>query len=551
MTDSSAPPEETAAALASELAALERQVVDTRASLARARSDLALADSHLAATAVAQLLAANEELVLSALKWQATADTSAKAFENLSRISELDVLTELPNRAVMLDRFATLIAHAKRRGTQAAVLFLDLDGFKQINDRLGHAAGDAALREVGRRLEAVVRQVDTVSRHGGDEFIVLLGEVSQPSDAALVAEKIGGALAVPHEVDGHVLRLAASIGIALYPADGEEAAVLIRRADEAMYRAKRFKRGRPVFYAEVFEAPLAAASVPGGSLLPRPFTYEIGLAEHEHRYTQLREANSELVLAALGAQALQSAAERAQSRQSEFLAMLAHEMRGPLGPLLNSATLLTRGGVASGVDLPKLQAVIERQVIHLSRMVDDLLDVSRGYSGKLRLEREALDFAEIVGEVVDAHLAAMQLREQGFHIAMPEGALPVWGDRIRLTQVLHNLLGNAAKYTPQGGEIWLEVRLAGDTLALTLADTGIGIPAHILPTVFEPFVQDPVAAGFSHLGLGIGLAVVRELVLAHGGDVEARSEGRGRGSTFVLSLPLVLVPASDPGPKRA
>jgi diguanylate cyclase (GGDEF)-like protein len=190
-----------------------------------------------------QLLEANEQLVLSALRIQMDADSAAEAaahaLKEASRSVELDALTGLPNRALLLDRLAQAIAGARRRRARSALLFVDLNNFKQINDTLGHAAGDQALRLAAARLASSVRATDTVSRHGGDEFVILLADVAAASDALAIAQKLSAALGAPSRVGDQMIRLTASIGISLYPDDGEDAATLIERADVAMYRAKR------------------------------------------------------------------------------------------------------------------------------------------------------------------------------------------------------------------------------------------------------------------------------------------------------------------------
>lgn len=170
-------------------------------------------------------------------------------------LAEHDALTDLPNRLLLNDRLARSIALSRRYGRRLAVLFLDCDRFKHINDTLGHAIGDQVLRSVARRLTTCVRESDTVSRHGGDEFLILLSEVDQPEDAGLIAEKIVSSIAEPHFIAGHELTLTASVGIALYPEDGQDAQSLIMRADTAMYHAKNTGRNRVGFYRADMEAP--------------------------------------------------------------------------------------------------------------------------------------------------------------------------------------------------------------------------------------------------------------------------------------------------------
>ena len=170
-------------------------------------------------------------------------------------LAEHDALTDLPNRLLLNDRLARTIALARRYGRRVAVLFLDCDRFKHINDTLGHAVGDQVLRSVSKRLVTCVRESDTVSRHGGDEFLILLSEVDQADDAALIAEKIVASIAEPHLVAGHELTLTASVGIALYPEDGHDVQSLIMHADTAMYHAKNTGRNRIDLYRSDMETP--------------------------------------------------------------------------------------------------------------------------------------------------------------------------------------------------------------------------------------------------------------------------------------------------------
>jgi diguanylate cyclase (GGDEF)-like protein len=543
------PSESAAAKAARELAALQRAVERARSELAQLRADVTAAQTELDSSRAAQLLEANEQLVLSAVRAQTDAEVvaeeAARALEEMSRSAELDALTELPNRMLFRDRLAQAIAGAKRRGTRAALLFMDLNNFKQINDTLGHAAGDEVLKLAAERLRSSVRAADTVSRHGGDEFLILLADVSQIGDAVAIADKLNAALGAPARVANQVIRLTASIGISLYPDDGEDAATLIQGADVAMYRAKR--QGLRSFAFQHADA----AGHPGAQPAALP-SLQQPLAHHEQAQVaqerlnaQLREANEQLVLAALSAQELKAAAEQAQARQMEVLAVVAHELRNPLTPIRTAAALL-RLARADEPLLRRVQEVIERQVVYMGRLVGDLLDVSRAQTGKLRLERQRVDLGRLVDESVDACRPAMDARLQHIGVFVPSCALPVEGDPVRLTQVLCNLLDNASKYTQVGGEIGLSVAAAEDVAVITVSDNGIGIPAQALPKVFDPFVQDAHAIGFNGAGLGIGLTVVRELVEAHGGQVVASSAGTGFGSQFVITLPLV---AGAPSPQ--
>lgn len=258
-------------------------------------------------------------------------------------------------------------------------------------------------------------------------------------------------------------------------------------------------------------------------------------ADLERRLAELREANQQLVLGALDARHLLEAAEQARARQKDFLAVTAHELRNPLSSISLAATMLA---TPDSKDPARMQAIIGRQVAHMQRLIDDMLDLSRVHGGKLRLERRRIDLAALMHEVVFSCRQAMDERRQRFSLRMPPRLPEVDGDPLRLAQVFGNLLVNASKFTPEGGSIGLDVEVAADSVIVSVTDSGIGITAEAMPGVFELFVQDRHAIGFCGTGLGIGLTVVRELVAAHGGTVTASSEGAGMGSRFVVTLPL-------------
>ena len=234
------------AAATQTIAHLREQIEALREQVIGLRQALAAAEGRSVDRQTTELVEANGALLLSALHSEEVAESEMGELEELTRTGQRDVLTGTPNRALMLDRLESAIALSRRRGTRAALLFVDLDRFKQINDTLGHAVGDTVLRLVTRRLESVIRDSDTVSRHGGDEFLVLLAEISHPIDAALIAAKM--LLAVGEPGPEPLPALSASVGIAIYPEDGQEAAELIANADAAMYRSKERGRGGFAFH---------------------------------------------------------------------------------------------------------------------------------------------------------------------------------------------------------------------------------------------------------------------------------------------------------------
>jgi signal transduction histidine kinase len=228
------------------------------------------------------------------------------------------------------------------------------------------------------------------------------------------------------------------------------------------------------------------------------------------------------------------AAEEASRAKDEFLAMLGHELRNPLAPILTALQLLRIRGETGGAHE---RAVIERQARHLVGLVDDLLDVSRITRGKVRLKLSRVELHDVVVRGIELASPLLEQHQHELFLEIADRGLPVLADTGRLAQVVGNLLTNAAKYTPAGGRIQLSAREEDGQVVLRVADTGIGIDAEMLPQVFDLFAQDRQAIDRAQGGLGLGLAIVRSLVSLHGGSVSARSEGRGRGSEFVIRLP--------------
>ena len=234
---------------------------------------------------------------------------------------------------------------------------------------------------------------------------------------------------------------------------------------------------------------------------------------------------------------LLAALKDADRRKDEFLAMLAHELRNPLAPIRNAAQIVQ----AKAPPLPELQwatEVIERQVHQMSRIVDDLLDLSRITRGKIELRKERIDLADVVNSAVEASRPLIDKWEHQFTVSVPPRPIYLHADPTRLAQVILNLLNNAAKYTHQGGRIALEVRTNDGFVSISVRDNGIGIAADMLPRVFEMFTQVDRSMERSEGGLGIGLTLVQRLVEMHGGSVEARSDGPGKGSEFIIRLPI-------------
>ena len=226
--------------------------------------------------------------------------------------------------------------------------------------------------------------------------------------------------------------------------------------------------------------------------------------------------------------------EEANRAKDEFLAMLGHELRNPLAPITTALHLMR---MRAGDVAARERAVIERQVKHLAQLVDDLLDVSRITRGKVELKRERLEIVEVVAKAIELSSPLLEQRRHHLTVDVAPRGLVVDGDATRLAQVLSNLMTNAAKYTESGGQITVEAERRGREVEIRVRDNGIGIAPDVLPRVFEFFVQDRQALDRAQGGLGLGLAIVRNLVTMHGGTVSARSEGIGRGSEFTVRLP--------------
>ncbi len=236
---------------------------------------------------------------------------------------------------------------------------------------------------------------------------------------------------------------------------------------------------------------------------------------------------------------VEAAMQNAEKRKDEFLATLAHELRNPLAPMRNAAQVLHVKGPATP-ELRWARDVIDRQIGQMARLIDDLMDVCRISQGKLELKRERVEFAKVVQGAIEASRPLIEQMGHNLTVTLPDHNVVLDADLTRLAQVFLNLLNNAAKYTERGGRVHLAVERQGSDVMVTVRDTGIGIPADKLPTIFEMFSQVEGALSRSQGGLGIGLCLVKRLVEMHGGSVAASSEGLGKGSEFIVRLPIVM-----------
>jgi signal transduction histidine kinase len=250
-----------------------------------------------------------------------------------------------------------------------------------------------------------------------------------------------------------------------------------------------------------------------------------------------------------GLKAYAAALTEADRRKDEFLATLAHELRNPLSPLRSGLDILRASPTAPNAE--EIRDMMDRQLSHLVRLVDDLLDVSRVSQGKVELRKAQIALSELIKTAVEASSPLIGAGRHELILDLPDAEVWLDADLTRLSQVVSNLLNNAAKYTPEGGRIVLSARRDGDEVAIAVSDNGIGIPADMLPQVFDLFTQVRDTLDRSRGGLGIGLALVKQLVELHGGSIAAESAGPGKGSSFRLRLPMVeaapvLIGAAEP-----
>jgi signal transduction histidine kinase/ActR/RegA family two-component response regulator len=291
----------------------------------------------------------------------------------------------------------------------------------------------------------------------------------------------------------------------------------------------------------LLERPLGAATLLRSievALRSRRRQYQVRdlLAAQQARERALRDSEERLRLAI-------DALRDADRRKDAFLATLSHELRNPLAPIRNAAEVLASPRLTP-LQLRWTQNVIQRQATHMASLLDDLLELTRITQGKLQLRKQACSIQSIVDAAVETARPLLERKKHELLIRVPPDTPPFVADPVRLAQAVSNLLTNAAKYTDAGGRIELSVRL-GERLTIAVQDDGIGIPAEQLAGLFVMFSQIPSAIGRSEGGLGVGLALVKGLAELHGGTVEAQSEGVGKGSRFVLTLPFEAGPASE------
>jgi PAS domain S-box-containing protein len=396
---------------------------------------------------------------------------------------------------------------------------------------IGLAHANPLIDERGELLGAINIVVDITDRRRAELVRAQLAAIVNSSDDAIIGKDLNG---IVQSWNAAATRL---FGYSAEEAVGRHISFLIPpdRIDEEDLILKRLRAGERVYHFDTVRLrsdgqPVDVAltispirdqdgRIVGASKIARDIS---GRKEDENRIyrlvTQLKDADR---------------------RKDNFLAMLAHELRNPLAPLSNLLEIMRHGG-GNGNLIERVQSTLERQLGQLVRMVDDLLDVSRIARDKLAIRKERVELGSVIQQTVEA---LRPLAVQAGHeliVALPSEPIDVHADPVRLSQVFGNIFNNACRYTEAGGRIWITARRQGNEAVVTIKDTGIGIPPDKLSSVFEMFSQIDRPLERSRGGLGIGLTLVKRLVEVHGGSVEVFSEGQGRGSEFVVRLPVAL-----------
>jgi PAS domain S-box-containing protein len=377
---------------------------------------------------------------------------------------------------------------------------------------------DAAGRVIGA--SKVAR--DITERKRRDELQARLAAIVESSDDAIIGQSLDGVIqswnSGAEQLYGYAAAeaIGKSILLIVPPERHAEEAQLVHRARQGehirQFETVRVSRAGVPVDVSLTVSPIrdAAGRVVGVSKLAR----DVGERHRAHR-----------------------ALEEASRQKDNFLAMLAHELRNPLAPIRNGLQLLRMVDPGSE-PAEQARAIMERQVDHLVRLVDDLMDVSRITRGRIEMRKEPMDLGSIVLSAVETSRPAIEAARHRFTLSLPAEPIVVDADFVRVAQVIANLLNNAAKYTDNGGAISLVAQREGDEAVIRVRDNGIGIAPEVMPRLFEMFTQAEDSLSRSRGGLGIGLALARTLVEMHGGRIEAHSAGRGEGSEFVVRLPL-------------
>ena len=483
----------------------------------------------------AEIEEASELLAVTALHAAAAAEESRGRLERAARPFEVDALTGLPNRLLFRDRFSQALAHARRQNSRVGVLFIDLDHFKEINDEYGHNVGDLIIQYVANCLKHAGRDVDTVCRHGGDEFLILLSEIGDTVSAALFAEKILEALREPVRIADATFTVSASIGISLYPDDGADQDALIQRADAAMYVAKR--NGSRIAFASPHLQLISASNEHTADMGMRDPVglLELALSDAHTEIANLRARNTRLERDLLGAEREQAKANEAKQYQSHLLNVVAHELRNTLAPLSSAAEVLTLLRTGPSM-MDRLELVLKRQIGHISRMLNDLLDVSRLNMGRLTVDHQRVDLAEVIEASMLELATEFAKREQSVRVSVETVSPVVAGDTVRLRQVVTTLLERVSASLSKGASMTVSLYEHEDLLFVAIADgQGSGDQHDASAAALD--LNSPHTSSATGTILTVAVMVVIELLKSHGGHLSVSQSDNGDVPRLQIAFP--------------
>ena len=390
-------------------------------------------------------------------------------------------------------------------------------------DARGHVQGwVGSILDIGERKEA-------------EEARALLAGIVDSSNDAIISKTLDGIITSWNTGAERIFGYTAAEAI------GQSIAIIIppERRDEEIQIIEHLRQGKKIEHFETRRLTKDGRHV-SISLTVSPVRDRhgavIGASKIARDITDRVHADEERTRLLASEQAARAEAEDANRAKDQFLATVSHELRTPLNAIVGWAAMLEQAGPADSRVSKGLQS-ISRNTRTLAQLVDDLLDVSRMISGKMRLDAGPMDLGDVIEAAVEAVLPAAAAKDISIHVAIDPAGRAITGDPIRLQQAVWNLLSNAVKFTADGGRVDVSARLHHGDIEITVSDSGIGIDAAFLPYVFDRFRQADDSSTRGHTGLGLGLAIVRHLVELHGGRVRAESEGRDAGTRFVIQLP--------------
>jgi PAS domain S-box-containing protein len=467
-----------------------------------------------------------------------TNQTTGEAVENpVARVLREGVVVGLANHTVLTSRDGTncpiddTAAPIKNSGgrIQGVVLV-----FHDVSEKYAAEKSIRESRLAQHTADVAVRQAEDTRR--------LLAAVVESSDDAIIGETLEGIITSWNQAAERILGYTAAEIVgkpvsALMPPDHSEDMVRLLGRIGRGERVGHFETQRRTKHGRVIDVSLSMSPIrdADGAI--------IGAAKVARDITERKRAEAER-------ERLLAAAESANRMKDDFLATLSHELRTPLNAIVGWAKIL-RSGRVDAQDIEEGLSAIDRNSQAQTQIVEDLLDISRINSGILRLDVQRLHLTDIIEAALATVLPAANAKEIRIHKVLDSLAGPVTGDAARLQQIVWNLLANAVKFTPKGGQVQVLLERVNSHVEISVIDSGIGIDPDFLPHVFDRFRQADASTTRRHGGLGLGLAIVKQLVEMHGGGIRAKSPGEGQGATFTLMLPITVVHPERPEPQRA